>query len=108
MNTLVSLSERKQCDLVVNVKLSVSKGEQLDFAVDGKPVSGIVLSSKIAEQAQFVRVAVETKSEIPDNARLSIPTTPEAGTCGRAFAIRQRSGVKLVLYIRCSCVDAAS
>jgi hypothetical protein len=108
MNTLISLSERKQSNVVVNDNLSVSPGQRLDFAVNGKPVSGIVLRSKIAEQAEFVRVAVETASEIPDDAQLRIPSRPDAGTCGRAFPVREKNRVKIVLYIRRSCVDAES
>jgi hypothetical protein len=108
MNTLLSVSERKQADFVVSGRLSVSQGRQLEFAVNGKSVSGVVLRSKSAEQAEFVRVAVETKAEIPDNGQLTLPCRPDAGTCGLAFPSREKDRVKLVLYIRCSCVDADS
>ena len=108
MNTLTSVSETKQSSFLLSNRLSVSQGRQLEFAVNGKTVSGIVLGSKKAEQAEFVRVAVETKVDIPENAQLTIPSRPDAGMCGLAFPSRDKDHVKLVLYIRCSCVDADS
>jgi hypothetical protein len=109
MNTLInSVSEPRPFDFVVSRKISLAQGQRLDFAANDKTVSGVVLRSRIAEQAEFVRVAVETEAEIPDHAKLSLPSRPDAGTCGIAFPLRKKNRVKLVLYIRCSCVDAAT
>jgi hypothetical protein len=108
MNTLSSVSEPKPFDFVLSRKISLAPGQRLDFAANDKTVSGVVLRSRIAEQAEFVRVAVETEAEIPEHAKLSLPSRPEAGTCGIAFPLREKNRAKLVLYIRCSCVDAAS
>ena len=104
----MSVPEVSPRDFSVNRKISLSRGQQLDFAVNDKTVSGVVLRTKLAEQAEFVRVAVETEAEIPDNAKLSLPSRPDAGTCGIAFPIREKNRVKVVLYIRSRCVDAAS
>jgi len=90
------------------VLLNVSRGKRLDFAANGKPVSGIITGSHNQHPPKFASVGVETEDKIRNGARLTIPDCPEAGDCGAAIPTSNQERVGVILRIPLSCVDVAT
>jgi hypothetical protein len=92
---------------VKKAQLDVSKGQRLRFAVNGQEVSGVIVRS--TKQFGFwASVVVETESEIPENAQLSIPDLPETGGCGLAHQIKEHGRTLVELSVGYSYIDLST
>jgi hypothetical protein len=85
--------------------LKVSRGQQFNFAVNGRPVSGIITGSHNYDP-EFASVGVETEDQIPNGAHVTIPDCPEAVCFAHPIANRDRIGV--ILKIPLSCIDVST
>jgi hypothetical protein len=90
-----------------NIRIDVSKGQQLKFAANGNPVSGVIVASK-KEFGPWASIIVETESPIPENAQLTIPDLPETGGCGLAHPKRQNGRTSVELSIGYSYIDSST
>ena len=70
--------------------IDVSRGQQLDFAANGSPVSGFIVGSQ-SIAGPWASVTVETDASIPENAQLTIPDI-DCGGCGAAHPISSKNG----------------
>lgn len=84
--------------------LNVSRGQSINFAANGDPVSGIIVGSE-QTPGPWASVAVETEMPIPENSQLSIPDLPETGGCGLAQPSRRNGRVSVVLSIGYDYID---
>jgi hypothetical protein len=87
--------------------LNVSKGQPLNFAANGDPVSGVIVASK-KEFGPWASIIVETESPIPENAQLTIPDLPQTGGCGLARPIKQNGRTLVELSIGYSYINVAT
>lgn len=79
----------------------------MNFAADGKPVSGTIVDSEKGDvMSAFVKVA--TSDAIPDNAQLTIPNLPAAGGCGLARPVSLGGRTVVVLSVGYSHVDCST
>lgn len=92
---------------VKNIRINVSKGQRLNFAANGNPVSGIIVATE-KTFGPWATVTVETESPIPDNAQLTIPDLPETGGCGLAHPMNQNGRVRVGLSIGYSYIDLST
>jgi hypothetical protein len=86
--------------------LDVSKGKLIDFAANGVPMSGTVLGAKI--ETTVVAIVVETATEPPENAQLTLPDFPEIGGCWQAHPQRSPNGFVIVIKVPIKLVDLPS
>ena len=78
--------------------LNVSRGQSIHFAVNGSPVSGIIVASE-STFGPWASVTVETEAHVEKNAQLTIPNLPETGGCGLAQPKEIGGRVQIVLAI---------
>jgi len=92
---------------IKNIRINVSRGQRLNFAANGNPVSGIIVGSE-KDSVMWAAVTVETESSIPENAQLTIPELPETGGCGLAHPVKRNGRVRVELSIGYSYIDIST
>jgi hypothetical protein len=88
-------------------RINVSRGQRINFAADGHPVSGMIAGSEKAT-ALWALVEVETETPIAQNAQLTIPDIPETGGCGLAHLSVKDGRTVIELSIGYSYVDVST
>ena len=89
---------------IQSIRINVSRGQRLNFAANGKAVSGVIVASK-KTFGPSASVTVETESPIPNNAQLTIPDLPETGGCGLAHPVDHNGRMLVELSIGYAYID---
>ena len=77
--------------------IDVSRGQQVNFAANGNPVTGIITGSG-GEDALYASITVEIETLIPNGAQLTIPGL-DCGGCGTAHPVNRNGRVTVALSV---------
>jgi hypothetical protein len=88
-------------------QIDVSKGQSINFAANGVPISGIIFRSE-RTPGPWATVTVKTETRVPENAQLSMPDLPETGGCGLAYPVKSNGHLLVELSIGYSYIDIST